>query len=106
MQKIKQSPQVLNEQKLFESYLDEIELLRKKRASALRKKIPVIEDSVGYFLSLVCALVQPAEILEIGCGTGYSTYFILRSIKHRFRYTGLDLNRERTIEAEAFIKNI
>ncbi len=48
-------------------------------------------------------IVQPRTILEIGCGTGYSTFYLLKNIKKLCCYTGIDLNRERLVEAEETI---
>ena len=106
MQKMKLSPQVLIEKVQIKDYLQEIELLHKKRKSSILKKIPVIEDNAGYFLSLIAVLTRPEGILEIGCGTGYSTYFLLKGLEHKCRYSGIDLNRKRVIEAEKFIREI
>ena len=103
---MKRSPQALIEKTQIKHYLQEIKLLNQTRDNAILKKIPVIEDSTGNFISLACLLYKPKKILEIGCGTGYSTYFLLRNLQNKFRYTGIDLNIERISEAEKFIKGI
>jgi len=106
MQKMRQSPQVLIDSVQIKHYLQEKKLLQEKREKSILKKIPVIEEDVGYFISLACVLNQPKQILEIGCGTGYSTYFLLKNLYHKFSYTGIDLNKKRISEAEGFIKSI
>jgi len=54
---------------------------------------------------MVCLLVKPKSILEIGCGSGYSTYFLIRNLPYGSSYNGIDLNKERITVAQEFIKN-
>ncbi|MCL4417671.1 MAG: methyltransferase domain-containing protein [Actinobacteria bacterium] len=83
----------------------ERELLLRLRKDAALRKIPIIDDEIGYFLSMACLLVRPKNILEIGCGTGYSTYFLIRNLPGISLYEGIDLNKERLAIAEKFIKS-
>jgi len=99
-------------QKLYnlDSFIDESRSLKEIRVSAESRKIPVIDDMTGRFLEAICFLKKPSKILEIGCGIGYSTYFL---VKHfgtgigektcPYRYTGLDLNKDRITEAGNYI---
>lgn len=58
-------------------------------------KIPVITKDTGYFLEFAISTIKPSTILEIGCGNGFSTYFLIKSMKNTARYTGIDLNKRR-----------
>ncbi len=84
------------------------ELIAEKRMlsilgkEAALKKIPIIDLETGRFLELVCILSKPKNILEIGCGSGFSSYFLVKNLKDG-RYTGIDLNRDRIKKAGDFI---
>lgn len=113
---IKEIPQV-------KLYLEETVRLNKTRYYAKERKIPVIEEETGRLLEAICFAKQPERVLEIGCGTGYSTYFLLKHIllffgssgtilennkknEKKFFYTGIDLNRDRISEARKFINEM
>jgi predicted O-methyltransferase YrrM len=83
---------------------DEKELLAKLRAEATDKKIPIIDDATGFLLEALCLIKKPENILEVGCGTGYSTYFLIKKLENESNYTGIDLNKERLETAKKFIK--
>jgi predicted O-methyltransferase YrrM len=85
---------LLKESKFLDEFL--------KKAHA--EKIPVIEKTTGRFLELICILINPCNILEIGCGIGFSSYFLVKNLKNG-NYTGIDLNAERVKRAEEFIKS-
>jgi len=94
-----------NEIKLALAVKNGKELLAKLRVEATSKKIPIIDDETGAILELVCFIRKPKNILEIGCGTGYSTYFIIKNLGNDSNYTGVDLNKERLAIAQEFIKS-
>lgn len=54
---------------------------------------------------MACLLVKPKSILEIGCGIGYSTYFLIENLPDSSSYNGIDLNKERLAIAKEFIKS-
>lgn len=87
----------------IDSLLEQRSLLDKLRKHARSKKIPVIEINTGYFLQIAIMLLKPVNVLEIGCGNGFSSYFILKGMDKRARYTGIDMNKERLHDARTFI---
>ncbi|MBN1298438.1 MAG: class I SAM-dependent methyltransferase [Actinobacteria bacterium] len=99
----------------FDSILKEDKFLAGIRQNAILRKIPVLDNTAGRFLQAVCFLKKPEKILEIGCGIGYSTYFLLKHFSeitedtktgdknYIYSYTGIDLNKKRLEEAEDFI---
>jgi predicted O-methyltransferase YrrM len=94
-----------NEIKQVLEVKNEKELLFKLRVEATSKKIPIIDDETGSVLELICFIKKPKNILEIGCGTGYSSYFIIKNLGNGCNYTGIDLNKERLVIAQEFIKS-
>ena len=96
---------LVNEIKLALAVKNEKELLAKLRVEATSKKIPIIDDETGTVLELICFIKKPKNILEIGCGTGYSSYFIIKNLGNDSNYTGIDLNKERLAIAQEFIKS-
>ncbi|MCL4377484.1 MAG: methyltransferase domain-containing protein [Actinobacteria bacterium] len=89
--------------KEIKKYLDEKDLLIKLRSEAAAKKIPIIEYETGAFLEVISILKRPQNVLEIGCGAGYSSYFLIKNLGNNTSYTGIDLNRERLENAQKFI---
>ncbi len=89
---------------LLKSCLKENKILDNLNKKAYQEKIPVIDKNTGRFLELICLLVKPKNILEIGCGIGFSSYFLIKNLK-KGNYTGIDLNEERIKRAENFIRN-
>ena len=101
---------------LLRSVLNEAEFLANTRKKAQMRKIPLLDYSAGRFLEALCFLKKPEKMLEIGCGIGYSTYFMLKHFTEMtakekakeggciYAYTGIDLNKKRLEEAQGFIK--
>ncbi len=88
---------------LLKPCLKEIKLLDSLFKKAQQEKIPVVDKDAGRFLEIICLIGKPENILEIGCGIGFSSYFIIKNLKGG-NYTGIDLNKERLEKAEKFIK--
>ncbi|MBA7576340.1 tRNA 5-hydroxyuridine methyltransferase [subsurface metagenome] len=82
----------------------EKELLTGLQEEAASKKIPIIDVTTGRFMEIICLLTGSRSILEIGCGTGFSSYFLIKNLKGGY-YTGIDLNQDRIKRAEKFIRS-
>lgn len=85
------------------AYLEK-KLLTGLQKEAAFKKIPIIDVTTGRFLEIICLLTSPKNILEIGCGNGFSSYFLVKNLKDGY-YTGIDLNHDRVKRAEEFIRS-
>jgi len=88
----------------LQSYLEEKAMLDDYSKNAEVKKIPVIDRITGRFLEVICVIKSPKNILEIGCGIGFSSYFLVKNLKDG-SYTGIDLNKDRIKKAESFMKS-
>lgn len=82
----------------------EKKLLTGLQEEAALKKIPIIDVTTGRFLEIICLLTGPKNILEIGCGNGFSSYFLVKNLKEG-NYTGIDLNHDRVKRAARFIRS-
>jgi len=91
--------------KELKTCLNEKNLLDDIRKDAILKKIPIVDEALGRILEVICFLKKPRNVLEIGCGVGYSSYFIIKELK-AYSYTGIDLNKSRLKTAERLIKSI
>lgn len=89
---------------LIQGYLEEKKFLDKYKEEAILNKIPVISQNAGQFLSFFSILKKPRSILEIGCGIGYSTYFLLKD-RQNLEYVGIDLNEDRINIARKKLKD-
>ncbi len=87
--------------KILDTYFEEQKRLNAVKKKAAQEKIPLAEDAVCRFLELFCFAVKPAHVLEIGCGWGYSSYFLTKGLQGT--YVGIDLNRDRVKKAEAWL---
>jgi len=86
--------------------LDEI-LCEKEHLEDLSKiskknKVPIVDHEVGRLLETLVFLKNPKNILEIGCGEGYSSYFLAKNLK-KAEFNAIDLNNKRLMKAKEFI---
>ncbi len=70
---------------------------------ALASEIPFLSKEKGRVLSMITRLKNPKKVLEIGLGSGYSTYIILRGINKSSKLISIDSNFFRV---DAFYENI
>jgi len=85
-------------------YLEENKFLKSLEEKSRSLKIPVISMETGAFLEFAVLVKKPEKLLEIGCGNGFSTYFLVKNLPDCSSYTGIDLNRDRLFSAESFIR--
>ena len=65
-------------------------------------KVPIVDYEVGRLLETMVFLKTPKNVLEIGCGEGYSSYFLAKNLK-KANFSAIDLNRKRLLKAREFI---
>ncbi len=70
---------------------------------AKSENIPYLSPEKGKFLSFITKLKNPFKCLEIGLGSGYSTYKILKSLGKNGKLISIDFNFFRV---ELFYENI
>lgn len=75
------------------------EELKRRRADALERGIPVADDETLNFLLLTLAAVRPERILEIGTAVGLSSVAMLAECENA-RLTTIELEEERYLEAK------
>ena len=73
------------------------------RVSA-ENKVPIVDYEVGRLLEALVFLKTPKNLLEIGCGEGYSSYFLVKNLK-KANFTAIDLNKKRLTKAKEFINS-
>ncbi len=59
---------------------------------AKSENIPYLSPEKGKFLSFITKLKNPFKCLEIGLGSGYSTYKILKSLGKNGKLISIDFN--------------
>jgi predicted O-methyltransferase YrrM len=67
-------------------------------------KVPIVDYEVGRLLETLVFLKNPENVLEIGCGEGYSSYFLVKNLK-KANFTAIDLNNKRLLKAKEFINS-
>lgn len=79
------------------------EFMHELERYAEKNGVPIIEPESARFLEVICALHQPAAILEIGCAIGYSAILMAKSSAPDSRIMTIEYSSEMAKEAR---KNI
>ena len=88
--------------KNFNGILSEKEHLEDLGRVSKENKVPIVDYEVGRLLETLVFLKNPKNVLEIGCGEGYSSYFLVKNLK-KATFIGIDLNNKRLLKAKVFI---
>ncbi|MEC9491754.1 O-methyltransferase [Flexistipes sp.] len=84
----------------LENFLNSYESIdiEKIYSYSLNNKIPAVDKSVGEFLRFLVQLKKPKNLLELGCGAGVATKYLLFSDK--IKLTAVDYNADRLGKAK------
>ena len=91
------------------SYIESIQPTRSDIYKKLEKiadddKIPIIVPEAGYFLQLICTILKPKRILEIGTAIGYSTLWFYDNTEAII--DTIEIDSERKQQAENLFKRL
>lgn len=76
--------------------------LKQIKSDGLAQKVPIVGDDMGIFLRMICSLVQPERILEIGSGISYATHWMLLGAPLS-RIVAIDNNKDRLKQCEGYL---
>ncbi len=71
-----------------------------------QEEIPIVDEEVGKFLSLLILAKQSKKVLEIGFGGGYSTLWMAKALGEEGMITSLELNTDRVDRGQRIFKNL
>ena len=78
-------------------------ILKELEAYAKEHSVPIVQPETAQLLTVLCAMVRPVRILEIGCAIGYSAILMSESLKEGGTVTTVEWDHEM---AELAKKNI
>jgi len=79
------------------------EFLLQIKSEGLEQKVPIIRDDMGVFLRMICSLIQPASILELGSGISYATHWMLLGSSDS-RVVAVDYNIDRIEQSRGYLE--
>lgn len=84
--------------------IQEDPLLREIEEYARNNHIPVIQRESGRLLEVLCTLLKPNKILEIGTAIGYSSILLARKMDETGILDTIELDENRADEADRYIR--
>ena len=78
-------------------------ILKELEAYAKEHSVPIVQPETAQLLTVLCAMVRPVRILEIGCAIGYSAILMSESLQEGGTVTTVEWDHEM---AEVAKKNI
>lgn len=79
---------------LREKTVHDDEFLHELEEYAKTNSVPIVEPETARFISVLCRIIQPKRILEIGTAIGYSSILLSKSIPDDGKITTLEYNPE------------
>lgn len=67
------------------------------------EQVPILHEDTGITLKLLCSLLQPKNILEVGCGFSFSTHWMLLGAPNS-KIDAIDMNGKRLERCIDFLK--
>lgn len=77
--------------------------LRQIKSEGLAQKVPIVDDDMGTFLRMICSLLNPEHILEIGSGISYATHWMLLG-SPLSRVVAIDNNKDRLTQSDGYLR--
>lgn len=71
---------------------------------AEEESIPIVEPETARFLSVMCRLLKPKRILEVGCAIGYSSILMAKATDSECDITTLECDEGMVVRARENIK--
>lgn len=80
------------------------EFLHQLEQLAEEESIPIVEPETARFLSVMCRLLKPKRILEVGCAIGYSSILMAKATDSECDITTLECDTDMVARARENIK--